>query len=164
MSLELILIRHAKSDWADPGQPDHARPLAPRGRRDAPRMAGWLAQDGHVPELVLCSDAARTRETLALMLPEWPAAPRVLHEPMLYNAPPRQLLATLGRQSARRVAIIAHNPGIGRLAADLAETAPAHPRFQDYPTCAVTVLDFDVDDWPAIRRGRVAAFAIPADL
>ncbi|MGR3463787.1 SixA phosphatase family protein [Limimaricola sp.] len=164
MSLKLVLIRHAKSDWGDSGQRDHARPLAERGRRDAPRMAAWLAEGGHVPELVLCSDATRTRETIALMQAEWPSPPVIRHEPMLYAAPPRQLRQALHGADARSVALVAHNPGIGRLAAELAESAPAHPRFHDYPTCAVTVLEFDAKDWSAIGKGRVAGFAIPADL
>ncbi|WP_334065257.1 SixA phosphatase family protein [Limimaricola cinnabarinus] len=164
MSLTLILIRHAKSDWADPGQPDHARPLAPRGRRDAPRMGAWLAHGGHLPELVLCSDAARTRETLQLMQPEWPTTPEIRHASALYAAPPRKLRGALEGMGARSIALVAHNPGIGQLAADLAAEAPAHPRFADYPTCAVTVLKFEANDWSSISKGRVAAFAIPADL
>ena len=164
MSLTLILIRHAKSDWGEAGQRDHARPLAERGRRDAPRMGAWLRDAGHLPELVLCSDAARTRETIALMQAEWPQRPELRHEPSLYAAPPRQLLASLKGVTARKVALVAHNPGIGRLAADLADKAPEHSRFSDYPTCAVTVLEFDAKSWSDIGKGRVAGFAIPADL
>jgi phosphohistidine phosphatase SixA len=65
----LYLLRHAKSSWADPTLLDHERPLAPRGRRDAKRIATHLAQLGIEPELVLCSTAARTRETLELVRP-----------------------------------------------------------------------------------------------
>ncbi|MDR0359584.1 MAG: histidine phosphatase family protein, partial [bacterium] len=35
----VYLLRHAKSSWDDPDRPDHERPLAPRGVRDAKRMA-----------------------------------------------------------------------------------------------------------------------------
>ena len=63
--MRLILIRHAKSSWANPGQGDHARPLNPRGRRAATAIGGWLADKGYVPDLILCSDAQRTRETTA---------------------------------------------------------------------------------------------------
>ena len=164
MSLKLVLIRHAKSDWGDAGQRDHARPLAARGRRDAPRMGAWLAQGGHAPDLVLCSDATRTRETIALMQPEWPGPPVIRFDTTLYAAPPRQLLSALKDVSTRSVALVAHNPGIGRLAAELAGEAPDHARFADYPTCAVTVLEFEGADWSAIGQGRVAAFAVPADL
>jgi phosphohistidine phosphatase len=65
----LYLLRHANSGWADPTLPDRERPLAPRGRRDAKRIAKYLRQLGCQPELVLCSAAARTRETLELLRP-----------------------------------------------------------------------------------------------
>src|SRR4051812_33833121 len=61
---QLFVLRHAKSSWDDPDVEDFDRPLAPRGQRDAAGMAGQLAAAGPVPELVLCSPARRTRETL----------------------------------------------------------------------------------------------------
>ena len=67
--LTLTLFRHAKSSWATPGLPDFDRPLAPRGEEAAPLMAAFLAESGLAPDLVLCSSARRTRETLDLALP-----------------------------------------------------------------------------------------------
>lgn len=166
MSLHLLLIRHAKSDWSDPRLPDHERPLNPRGRRDAPRMGAWIAAQGHAPQEVLCSDALRTRQTLALMLPLWAPPPEVSYHRALYHATPEAMLAVLEGASAPRVALIGHNPGIGQLMARLARQAPAHPRWGDVPTCAVAALSFDAPDWFAIREGtgRLEAFAVPADL
>ena len=57
----LILLRHAKSDWPD--VPDRDRPLAKRGRRDAPKIGRWLREHGYLPDIVICSDARRTRQT-----------------------------------------------------------------------------------------------------
>ncbi len=65
----MYLLRHAKSSWDEPGRPDRERPLAPRGVRDAKRVAKHLRRQGVAPELVLCSPAVRTRETLELVLP-----------------------------------------------------------------------------------------------
>jgi broad specificity phosphatase PhoE len=65
----LYLLRHAKSSWADPALPDYQRPLAPRGLRDVKRIARHLVRLGIEPELVLCSSAERTRETLELIRP-----------------------------------------------------------------------------------------------
>ncbi len=166
MSLRLILIRHAKSDWATAGLSDHARPLADRGRHDAPRMGAWLKSQGQAPTEVLCSDSRRTKETLALMKPEWDHAPDVRHMPELYSAPPAKLLEALRGARGARVAIVAHNPGIGALAAQLAAEAPEHPKFRRYPTASVTVLEFEAANWADVRpgSGRVLAFAVPADL
>src|SRR6476661_6101124 len=88
----LYLLRHAKSSWADPTLPDHERPLAPRGRRDAKRIATHLARLGIEPELVLCSSAQRTRETLELLRPALGATPTVRLEAKLYAASAETLL------------------------------------------------------------------------
>lgn len=164
MTLQLLLIRHAKSDWGNPALPDHERPLNARGRRDAPRMGAWIAAQGLVPGEVLCSDAARTRETLDLMLPAWAMPPQVEHRRELYHATPEAMLAVLEEAEAESVALVGHNPGIGDLAARLARHAPDHHRWGDYPTCAVAAFRFEAGSWPEIRRGEVLAFAIPADL
>ena len=64
----LILLRHAKSDWPD--VPDQERPLAKRGRRDAPVVGRWLRGHGYLPDTVICSVARRTRQTWKLVAPE----------------------------------------------------------------------------------------------
>lgn len=63
----LILLRHADSSWADLSLRDHDRPLSKAGRADAVNVSLKLQQLGWVPELILCSDAMRTRETLSIM-------------------------------------------------------------------------------------------------
>lgn len=166
MTLTLLLIRHAKSSWANTGQDDHARPLNARGRGDAPRVGTWLAARGHLPDLVLCSDAARTRETLALILPALPRAPQVSFRAALYHAAPQTMLDVLHGVSGDCVAMIGHNPGIGALAAGLLAIAPDHPRFSDYPTAATAVIGFEVSAWSAVQphTGTLLDFTIPHDL
>ena len=68
--LTLSLLRHAKSSWKNPTLADRDRPLATRGETDAPVMGKAMAERGIDPDLVLCSSARRTRDTLALVLPE----------------------------------------------------------------------------------------------
>ncbi|MBP1806792.1 SixA phosphatase family protein [Rubellimicrobium aerolatum] len=166
MTLTLLLIRHAKSDQGDPALPDHERPLNKRGRRDAPRMGRWIADRGLMPAEVLCSDAARTRETLDLMLPHWSEPPRVRHLTELYHAAPDAMLRALAGTGADRVALVGHNPGIGGLADYLAREVPPHHRWVDFPTTAVAALTFDLDRWADLGEasGTVLAFAIPADV
>lgn len=162
MTLRLILIRHAKSDWGSPALPDHERPLNARGRLDAPRMGAWIAAQGASPDEVLCSDAVRTRATLDLMLPAFAPAPRVSTRADLYHAEPEAMLKALSTATGATIAVVAHNPGIGALAALLARQAPDHPRWEDYPTSAVTILAFDGPI--AEAQGDVTAFAVPSDL
>ncbi|HXT88463.1 MAG TPA: histidine phosphatase family protein, partial [Trebonia sp.] len=74
----LLLLRHAKSDWPDVA--DHERPLAKRGRRDAPVVGRWLRTSGYLPDAVICSTAARARQTWELVSAELPsAAPPEVH-------------------------------------------------------------------------------------
>jgi phosphohistidine phosphatase len=166
MTLRLILIRHAKSDWSEPGQQDIDRPLNARGRRDAAALGRWLASRGDVPDLVLCSSAARTAETLALILPELPQQPQVQHSAELYHADPAVILAQIARATGKVVMVVGHNPGIAALGQSLTHQPPIHPRFADWPTAATAVIDFGFDDWSQIAPGRGALrdFVVPDDL
>ncbi len=166
MTHRLILIRHAKSSWDDPFGDDHARVLNHRGQASAKAIGEWLADKGYTPDIVLCSDAARTQETAALIIGQLAPAPPVKLSGRLYHAAPETILDLLRKQGAATIAIIAHNPGIGMLANALVNTPPDHRRFSDYPTCASTVIDFEIGSWAAVqpRTGRCADFVVPRDL
>lgn len=156
----LHLLRHAKSDWDDPGLPDERRPLNGRGRRDARALAKYL--DKHPLELdaVFCSTALRARKTLEAIVPSLGGA-AIAAEPALYGAEGDELLAFLHGLPAGlgAVMLVGHNPGLEDLARSLAPEAKA------FPTCALATIRFKVDDWPALRagEGRLASFLTPAD-
>lgn len=166
MTLRLILIRHAKSSWDDPFGDDHARVLNGRGQASATAIGDWLATQSYIPERVLCSDAARTIETADLIIPKLTPAPKLELSGRIYHASPDTILEMIGQQTVQTLAVIGHNPGIGMLANSLVKAAPKHHRFSDYPTCATTVIDFDVDTWSAVRShsGTTIAFVVPRDL
>jgi len=175
---ELLLLRHAKSDWAKSGLnnrslDDFDRPLAPRGRKAAPRMGRYLNNHGLQPDLVLCSSARRARETLDLLLTALASAPEISYLKTLYLAPPSRLLAVLRRQSPEcgRILLIGHNPGLHNLALALARDpagrlkgAAAQPLAEKFPTAALA--RFRVPDWPALgeRPAMLAEFVRPRDL
>ena len=163
----LILLRHAKSAWETPNLDDKDRPLNERGRSDAPRMGKWMAVSGFVPDTVLCSTAVRTRETWALVAPALPNAPEVLFEDLLYLASEDEMLSALRAADGDCVMMIGHMPGIGTLAADLRRKGPVlHGLFSKYPTCAASVIDFDIDDWAQVKfgTGELLAFQVPKEL
>ncbi|WP_353473220.1 histidine phosphatase family protein [Salipiger sp. H15] len=158
----LILMRHAKSDWSV-GMPDHARPLNPRGRKSARALGDWLRAEQIVPDQVLCSSAARTRETLDLLgLGELPTR----FEDRLYLAGPKILLKSLQEASGATVLMLGHNPGIGEFANLVVTHGPGHPKFGTYPTGATLVADFPVEDWSEARLGMAACheFIVPREL
>ena len=165
----LTLLRHAKSAWPD--VPDQDRPLAKRGRRDAPRIGRWLRDRGYVPDAVLCSDARRTRQTWKLVAPELGGSPSVRFEPRAYDASALALLH-LARElpgRCRAMLLIAHNPGISDLATCLArwpagDSSPEPPELL-LPTAGVAVFQF-AGDWPGLGPGqaRLLDLIVPADL
>ena len=174
MTRRLILLRHAKSDWPD--VPDRDRPLAKRGRRDAPRIGRWLHDHDYLPDVVICSTARRTEQTWELVAPELAGAPSVRFEPRAYAASALTLLHVIRELPGRYRAalLVAHNPGLSELACRLAaasgagapaeddEAAPAGIRF---PTAAVAVFDL-ATGWAALSPGqaRMIDFTTPADL
>ena len=132
----LILLRHAKSDWPD--VPDMERPLAKRGRRDAPVVGRWLRGHGYLPDTVICSVARRTRQTWKLVAPELGGSPSVTFEPRAYAASALTLLYLVRELPGTCWAalLIGHNPGIEDLAAHLAEASDAAARKQPHAPAA----------------------------
>ncbi|MBY4894710.1 histidine phosphatase family protein [Rhodobacteraceae bacterium N5(2021)] len=161
MSRIVILIRHCKSDW-DGSTDDHDRPLSARGNRAAPRIGAFLSQHGLVPDVALCSDAMRTRQTWAAVAAHLPGAPPPNLSAALYLAEPEVMLKALQATTAPTVAMIAHNPGTAALAWALTQTPPADSRFATYPTGATTVLQFDGAIAPG--AGHLLHFIVPRDL
>jgi len=161
----LILLRHAKSDWPD--VPDEDRPLAKRGRRDAPRIGRWLRDRGYRPDIVVCSAARRTRQTWELVAPELDGSPDVRFEPRAYAASALTLLYLTRELPAqyRTALLIGHNPGLEELTASLV-TADGEPRRGiRLPTAGVAVVEF-AGDWPDLAPGqaRLLDAVVPADL
>jgi phosphohistidine phosphatase len=139
----LILLRHGKSDWSG-GEPDHLRPLASRGRRQAPEAGRWLAEHVGPVELALVSPAERTRETWRLAAAELAVPPPVREDDRLYAAPAESLLAVV-RELADRVStvvLVGHNPGLEELVASLTG------RWVPMPTSALAVIDL-ASPWSA---------------
>ena len=165
MTLTLILVRHAKSDWSEAGQDDFDRPLNERGRREAPLIGRWLAERKHRPEVALVSAARRTVETWELGSEALPEV-TVDVARRLYLASPESILEAVHRRKEACVIVVGHSPGIGECAALLAKSPPDHPRFEDYPTGATTVLEFDADTWTDVvwHRGFVRGFTVPRDV
>jgi phosphohistidine phosphatase len=161
----LYLLRHAKSSWDDPTLPDRERPLAPRGRRDARRIAAYIARERIEPELVLCSTAVRTRQTLELIqLP----APVALEEE-LYAASARELLERVRRlpDGVASVLLIGHNPGLHELARTLVASGADRQRLEaKFPTAALATLVIADASWKRLAPGDavLTAYIAPKQL
>lgn len=160
--MRLVLMRHAKSDWSLEGE-DHDRPLNSRGEASARVLGDWVRAQGYLPDEVLCSPSARTRQTLTLTGLH---APKVRFEPVLYHASRHMMTDLLQTATGQCVLMIGHNPGIAGFATSLVAVQPLHVRFRDYPTCATLVVDFDIETWAdlALHNGNARDFVIPREL
>ena len=131
----LILLRHAKSDWSEPGKADLGRPLNPRGREAAVLIGEYMMKHHLVPDRAVVSTAERTRETWSLVAGAFKQPPKGSFDARLYEAPPELLLDVIKetKPAIHTLLVIGHNPGLhdARDSPDRYgrhRRAPAHPR------------------------------------
>lgn len=169
--LRLYILRHAKSSWANPGEKDFDRALNDRGAQDLPLIADAMRKRGYLPDHVYCSPATRTRLTLRGIMPAFgDKPPQVDFEEALYFGDQTSYLDIIRSHiDGSAIMLVGHNPMCEILAASLAgggdAAALADLRLK-YPTGAMAVLDFEADDWSAVRpgSGQLAKFLIPREL
>ncbi|HVH94043.1 MAG TPA: methyltransferase domain-containing protein [Nocardioidaceae bacterium] len=113
----LILLRHAKSDWSG-DTADIDRPLADRGRRQAPGAGRWLAANIDSIDLAVVSPAARTRSTWELVAAELNVPPHTRIDDRLYAASGDELLTVVRglHDDVETAILVGHNPGMEELA------------------------------------------------
>lgn len=157
MERTLVVVRHAKSDWGT-GVDDHERPLNERGRRDAPALGAWLRDNVPGLELVVCSTAARARQTWRLASATYDPAPEVRYEQRIYAAEPRGLMSVVDElaDEVGTAALVGHNPGLSELVETVSGQAV------ELTTSAVAVLRWGgtwADVWS--RSAELVARATP---
>lgn len=137
----LYLLRHAKSSWGEETLPDRDRPLSSRGRRACELLVEHLRREQVSVDLVLCSPATRTRQTLELIAPGFDRPVEALFEDRLYEASATELLARVQAvdESVASLMLIAHNPAIQELARNLVRTR-AKVLESKFPTGALATL------------------------
>ena len=148
---QLLLIRHAKSDWNDPAQKDFDRPLNNRGHMNAPEMAQRLVKRGIIPQLIVSSPAMRAQttakyfaEALGIKKSE------IQKEQVIYEASPSSLLKVINQLDNRHnlVALFGHNPGLTTIAVNLCGAD-----IYNIPTCGMVLIEFPFDSWEMISNG-----------
>jgi phosphohistidine phosphatase len=160
----LTLFRHAKSDWTQTGPgkaplADKERPLASRGLRDAPRMAAWLHGNNIRPDLIVCSTAVRTRQTLDLVKTAIATASTIIElSDDLYLAEAADIIERLQAVDDRygHVMLIGHDPGIHEIALTLVgagETTERQALAAKFPTAGVAVIEFAFRRWQRLAPG-----------
>jgi phosphohistidine phosphatase len=163
----LMLLRHAKTERAQPGERDRDRKLTKRGRDDAPLIGAYMAHHCLVPDLALVSPATRAQETWALLANCFTSTPAAVNEERIYNADPQRLLALLAEtEGAKSLVLVGHNPGLHDLAVELIASGDVEAReriAEGLPTSGLVVIDLAFDDWSRLHphAGRLERFVSP---
>jgi phosphohistidine phosphatase len=161
MANALYLLRHLKSSWDEPGLADRDRPLAPRGRKAGKKLARHLRETGVAPELVLCSTSVRTRQTLDAVA-DGLGEPQIRFVDELYAASEEELLDVLRglEPDIDSVMLIAHNPGLENLSAELTGVSQ-----EKFPTGALATLSVP-GAWNELEPSscELTAFVVPREL
>jgi phosphohistidine phosphatase len=167
----LLLLRHAKTERAEPGLDDHSRALVERGRKDAARIGAYMASHALMPDRVLVSPARRAQETWKSLASAWRPAPGAATAAQLYEATPHALLAAVkgAPAAAHTFMMVAHNPGLQELALMLIASGDIDAREslrEKLPTCGLVIIDFAFDDWAKLhpQSGRLERFVSPRSL
>jgi phosphohistidine phosphatase len=135
---ELVLLRHAHAESAMPGQEDFDRPLSRIGLAEAEAAGAWLRANGWVPDLVVCSPARRTRETLEQVLLSTGYVEQ-RKDGRIYGATPGALMQVADEhREFGRVLLIGHNPGLEQIVALL--TSGQSGDLRGMPAAGIAVL------------------------
>ncbi|MBX3451884.1 MAG: histidine phosphatase family protein [Planctomycetaceae bacterium] len=143
MSKSVGLLRHAKSSWSDSSLADHERPLNSRGLLAAPRMGEWLSRQPWLPDVVVCSTAARAAKTWELVSQQWRDAPGADFRAELYHASADELLTQIQNlpDVATNALFVGHNPGFENLLERWVNHA------DKFPTAAFALLELPISSW-----------------
>ena len=162
MQRTLVLIRHAKSSWANPLQSDFDRTLNERGMADAPEMGQRLKKLGLIPDLIISSSAKRTRQTAKRIAKEVGYnVDNIKWEEKLYHCIPSVFEDVIygANDTAKTIFIVAHNPGITGFVNQLA------PEFNidNMPTCGLVAAHVDIKEWSdyGLAERKVFLFEYP---
>jgi phosphohistidine phosphatase len=161
MAKQLFLIRHGKSDWANPSLRDFDRPLNNRGKINAPEMAQRMVSQSLYPDLILSSPALRALTTAKYFAKEWDVAEAAIEtDKNIYEAGLKDLLKIVNNLDDLydKIAIFGHNPGFTDFANYL-----SNGHIYNMPTCSIVILEFPFDKWSLISAdiGKVLLFDYP---
>jgi phosphohistidine phosphatase len=162
LSKRVLILRHAKAAPEQAGQDDHDRPLAPRGRRDAPRIGRLVRAQSLVPDLALTSTARRARSTAELMLEACGFRGELRIVPWLYPGDPAETIDYLRTLPAevRTVLVVGHNPVLEELVHVLTGTS------KTMPTAALALVTLRAGEWAAAgpRKALLEELWVPREL
>lgn len=158
---KLILIRHAKSSWKY-DVIDHQRPLNSRGKTDVELVSSFLADSLLSPDLVMVSDAVRTKKTASVFMKNLDIDSAIVHfNHDLYDFSGENLTQTIKNCSddVDRLMVFGHNHAITAFANTYGDRY-----IENVPTCGVVIFEFNIGTWKDLKQGRILRTIFPKDL
>lgn len=154
MSQQLILLRHAKS-VSQFSALDFDRTLNEKGKQDAPMVAKAFAKLEIVPDIILCSTAARTQATLELFKNELNLNAPIVYLDELYHAAASEIYDIVQKYlQHKKILVVGHNFGISNLANQLSIAGA-----QEMNTCGLYVFNFtERIEW---NKGQIFKYLSP---
>lgn len=154
---KLLLLRHAKSDWNDFTLEDHERPLNERGKRNASQIGRYMADHNLTPDMIFCSTAIRTRETLGLILEETPLTCPIEFRPDIYEATSRALMDIIKScpDKYHHIMLVGHNPAMQYLGLELSNNLDGKHRQQlekHLPTGTLQCHTLNLDSFESVSE------------
>jgi phosphohistidine phosphatase len=148
----LLILRHAKSSWADQHADDWERPLNERGERDAPGVGARLRQLSLLPDLIVTSDAVRAEATARAAAGAAEYLGKIVLSPELYHAGPEAIIDVVRAlpETARSVMLVGHNPGLQDLVEQLTGESV------ELATATLVHVELPVNRWQDVTLSREA--------
>ena len=136
---QLLIMRHAKSSWADETLADHDRPLNSRGQNNAPRMGEFVAEQNCLPDIILSSTAQRATETAKRFVEGCGTAIPIRERRGLYHPSISDYHEAINQLSdpPERIMVVSHNPGSQEWVYQLTR------EYESIPTATIALLAFD---------------------
>jgi phosphohistidine phosphatase len=168
---QLAILRHAKSDWGNPGQTDFERPLNKRGRKAAKKVGRALKAGGFACDQIVSSPATRARETVERFEIGYESLPPVRYEPNLYMCSTGSLISVINAlpDDAETVMIVGHNPGFHDIVLRMTKENGNGLREKvgaNYPTGAFALIQFPADSWAEVEpaSGEIKQVIFPREI
>ncbi|OAQ42154.1 histidine phosphatase family protein [Pedobacter psychrophilus] len=164
MSKQLLIVRHAKSDWNDASLSDFNRPLNVRGLKDAPIIGDKLLKNSFHPDLVISSTALRAISTCKLVCKQLGIdKSKIETNSNIYEASHQQLLKVINTidNDFEKVAMFGHNNGVTDLTVYLTDAD-----IFNIPTSGMVLISFPFDDWKMVSKGtgKVVLYEYPKNI
>ncbi|HOV14017.1 MAG TPA: histidine phosphatase family protein [Spirochaetota bacterium] len=165
---QLILMRHAKSDW-DNSLSDIDRPLSERGKREAPVVGKFLRKEKIIPDKLISSPSQRTRETLRYLMKELKEQINVEFNDIIYENIPKKIVELISKteENIKTLMILGHNPSMEGLYQSFSGILiDDNDICEKFVTSAISLFEFDIKEWGEIvkAKGKLVFFKSPKEL